>query len=775
MLRPATPLSVLLAAAFGLLVISVVSTPIIKAIPLGEYVGVTFGVFGWCKGNQCSPVEIGYDDGLSRVLAESDNSTFDLPAPARRTLSTILVIHPVAALITLVMLGMSLAAHSHSASHSARYLLIVFIVGIIDTVICLLAFLIDVLLFVPHLAWGSYLVLAATILVMLSGLVSCAMRRTLVSRKARKKRIEENAEMSGENFYNRQAQMPAPVTGPSSFSETKQEQQQPTLPDLSGANGSGSDKLLGFATFEKNDDRISDERVPLTSVSPPNRSPNGPHNDMMSGDAQYNMPPPQPSRTPSNPGQQQRDQYGNPIDGPVDAYGMRRGPSFERMNSRGRGGPPGGGYRGRGGYGPPGGGRGGGYGGYGPPGGRGGYGPPGRGGYGPPPNGRGGYGPPQRGGGGYGPPMRGRPPPPGYQFDGRGPPPPQDNYNGPYGPDPRGMSPGPPSAPGGYGANNSSANVSAGGYTAYGSDDRDDLPRAESPPPLPGMDDGISSGPDAIPGGPVPGSVPSPRPGQTVETDAASGSPRPPQNGFGNNQNDRQFRDSDADIAGMVGLQQGIAPLPRHNTVMSATSTYSTDEYVPPRAGWNEAGGNPSGMPSPLHLARHNSPDAPVGQSRGPPPPAAAEGGGYYEDVDPRFAQPSGPPVGGAPGGGGGGGVPRGRSTPPPPIQINNGAMDYDDIPQGARSPAESEKSNFTSISQRGINPRWNPPPPTLMPGFSGPSQRRPMPNRNDVLLNNNPDFELPGLGGGPRGGGNNNRGPGGGMIPGSAYPAGRI
>ncbi|KLU92864.1 hypothetical protein MAPG_11823 [Magnaporthiopsis poae ATCC 64411] len=99
---------------------------------------------------------------------------------------------------------------------------------------------------------------------------------------------------------------------------------------------------------------------------------------------------------------------------------------------------------------------------------------------------------------------------------------------------------------------------------------------------------------------------------------------------------------------------------------------------------------------------------------------------------------------------------------PQPPIQINSSAADFDDIPQGQRSPAESERSNFTSISQRDINPRWNPPPPTLMPGFSGggPPQQRPIPpNRNDVLLNNNPDFELPGLGGGggPRGGGINN------------------
>lgn len=61
MLRPATPLSVLLFAAFALLLLSVLSTPIIKAIPLGSWNGVDFGVFGYCDGNRCTPVEIGYD------------------------------------------------------------------------------------------------------------------------------------------------------------------------------------------------------------------------------------------------------------------------------------------------------------------------------------------------------------------------------------------------------------------------------------------------------------------------------------------------------------------------------------------------------------------------------------------------------------------------------------------------------------------------------------------------------------------------------------------
>lgn len=63
MLRPATPLTILLFAAFVLLLISVISTPIVKSIPLASYGGVDFGVFGWCKGTTCSNIEIGYSTG----------------------------------------------------------------------------------------------------------------------------------------------------------------------------------------------------------------------------------------------------------------------------------------------------------------------------------------------------------------------------------------------------------------------------------------------------------------------------------------------------------------------------------------------------------------------------------------------------------------------------------------------------------------------------------------------------------------------------------------
>ncbi|KAL2198746.1 SUR7/PalI family-domain-containing protein [Corynascus similis CBS 632.67] len=597
MLRPATPLSVLLLAAFVLLLLSVISTPIISAIPLGSWEGVEFGVFGYCTEKGCSPIEIGYNVELGDLHPKD----FTLSASTRTTLSTLLIVHPVAAGLTLIMFALAVVAHFHSPSHSPRYLLVLFLVGILNFLVTLLSFLVDVLLFVPHIAWGSYLVLAATILVALSFLISCAMRRTVVGRKARQKRIAANAEMSGENYYNRQGrQKPEPVASSAVLN-------QPTVPLVSGANG-GADALPEFASYEKKDDQSSDERIPLTHArSPSSRSPGTFNTDgttyVNDAGSPTDMAPLRSMST--TPGA--RDPYGNPL-AAQDGYSLRSA-------SPAPGSMPPGGYRGRGGYAGPG------RGGYGPPpGGRGGYGPPGRGGYGPR-GGRGGYGPPPRG---FGGPMRGgrTPPPPSYQgsqgpYDRRGSPAPAGLYApGQYGA--RRASPGPPSAPS-Y-MNQSVSNVSSSSYDAY-NPSRDELPRAESPPPLPGIDDGIPSG-------------------QAVEMDATS------HNQPNASQASGQFhiRDSDSDVAGMLALQQGrTLGADRH---MSGSSRYSQedDTYVPPRQAWNQGTGrNSPRLPSPLNTRR---PTAEPSHGGSPPPqsPAAPAAGEYYEDVDPRFANPLAPP-----------------------------------------------------------------------------------------------------------------------------------
>lgn len=126
----------------------------------------------------------------------------------------------------------------------------------------------------------------------------------------------------------------------------------------------------------------------------------------------------------------------------------------------------------------------------------------------------------------------------------------------------------------------------------------------------------------------------------------------------------------------------------------------------------------------------------------------------------------------------------------------------FETLPSGSRSPDEvSEVSQFTSISQRGVNPNWRPPPGTMhdqMPaydgaGYGGPSPEpgygappmygnvpmaRPRGNRpDDFLLAGAPDFSIPGLrppGRGGRGGrGGGMRGGGRGGMMGSGLPVG--
>ena len=426
MLRPATPLTVLYFVAFVLLLLSTLSTPVIKAIPLASYGGINYGVFGACSATECTKIQIGYS--LDHLFNKNEEGDFSLSSNTRQDLSAILIVHPVAAFLTLICFGLAAAAHFHSPAHSPRYLLALLILSFPTLLVSLLAFLVDILLFVPHLAWGGWIVLAATILIVASGVVTCAMRRTLVSRKARKKRIAENAAMNGTEYYqSRDLQsMTVATTAPPVLADPLKEpyaraESPPPLDDET--------KFAQYSSSDANGDSPKDN-----DTDPLNRP------GSLRGNGATRSPP-----------MQLRDQYGNPVppNGPMrDQYGnivppnaiaaaeglpapgMRRvgsrgsinsqgsGRSYRSNGSRGPPGPPPPGYapRGRGGMGPQ-------RGGYGPP--RGGYGPP-RGGFGPP---RGNYyGPPRGGmGPGRGPPpgMRG-PPPPGWNA-------PPNGRSSPYG------------------------------------------------------------------------------------------------------------------------------------------------------------------------------------------------------------------------------------------------------------------------------------------------------------------------------------------------------
>ncbi|PTU21803.1 hypothetical protein P175DRAFT_0500689 [Aspergillus ochraceoroseus IBT 24754] len=418
LLKPATPLTILLLIAFALLLLSVLSTPIIKSIPLATFENVEYGVFGYCKAGKCSNLHVGYT--TQDIDNTGDGDDFNLPSSARRSLSSILIIHPVAALLTLICLCLAAAAHFHGPSHSPRYLLGLLILLLPTLLVSLLAFLVDILLFVPHMSWGGWIVLAATIILVSCGVVTCAMRRTLVSRKARKRRIAENAEMNGENYYNRQNAAAAALSEPKSI--------PPETKEAFVTASHSSDSAPTFATFPADTRESDDDRTPLNSRSNPSMS-----------ESTY------PSRIPGDPVpyNSSRDELGNPMPpapygpgsrarpGPTGPLGPP-GPPDSRMrdpySDPRRGPPPGFNSRGRGGYPPRGGyGRGGPYAG----------GPYGPGPRGPPPPGRGGsirggpqgmmgrgYRPQPNGGYGPGPGPRMSPPMGEDQYGYRGPSPP---------------------------------------------------------------------------------------------------------------------------------------------------------------------------------------------------------------------------------------------------------------------------------------------------------------------------------------------------------------
>lgn len=160
----------------------------------------------------------------------------------------------------------------------------------------------------------------------------------------------------------------------------------------------------------------------------------------------------------------------------------------------------------------------------------------------------------------------------------------------------------------------------------------------------------------------------------------------------------------------------------------------STRPYVPPRAAWNQAAGRnwPPTSTNPPHRTGGG-----VSGQKSPPANPPQAGNGYEDAYSVHYG--SQPPADGG----------------------------YEATGR-ARSPSESERSNLTPISQRGVNPRWNPRQMQGRQHQNAPPRRmaqQQKQRRQDMLLDN-PDFQLPGN---RSKGGAHRAGPG--MVPGGAYP----
>jgi hypothetical protein len=582
-----------------------------------------------------------------------------------------------------------------------------------------------------------WLMLAATFIIAVSGVLMCAMRRTLVSRKSRKDRVAGNAEMSGENFYNRQN---SELNAPRALSP-------PPLPgnrDDPMVNGSpGGDNLPSFAAYDSKP-RMSgeDDRTPLNDGSRTGTN--------LSGDGMERYGSRGGMITQGRGGRgygPQRDPYGNSMP-PSYAYGPPGSAGRGSMVGSPYSGSP---VRGRGGYGSP----------------RGSFGP-GRGG---PYGGRGGpgmgVGAAMAGGAVAGGAMMGRGGRPSDQDyppgSGRGAPSPYGagyaNAQSPYGRRPseprygQNQSPGPPSGRGGYGY---------GGYNDQRPPSRDSFPRAESPPPMPGEERNVD--PNAI--------------GQAIAMTPQHGSPVHAQAPFTEEPHPLSDSEDEGDGYGVAGVRkksehsQSSAYSSQRNEYVTSTPaqtplTNRSSSYGRPWATTPGRQGTPP-MPGeyPQPSSARRSPPRVIQNSTPPPQRARVNSGdNYYEDVDARFApyeqEATAPP-------------PTAGMAPPPstglpmPTSLMPGTAtlpiprphpleqqrSYDSTQEGP----ESEASNFTSVSQRGVNPNWDGGGYRGGGGpgdyaYGGVPRRGPPQGQRDFGLSNNPDFEVPGVGPARRGG----------------------
>ena len=118
---------------------------------------------------------------MTPLTATSSSSDWKFPRIIRQNLTKLLIMHVVGAFFTFVVFVMAVVAHFHSPSHSSCYLLTHLITTIVTFLISLAALIIDILLFSPHLAFGTWFTLAATIILLIAS-IAVGVNRSMTSK-----------------------------------------------------------------------------------------------------------------------------------------------------------------------------------------------------------------------------------------------------------------------------------------------------------------------------------------------------------------------------------------------------------------------------------------------------------------------------------------------------------------------------------------------------------------------------------------------------------------
>ena len=180
--------------------------------------------------------------------------------------------------------------------------------------------------------------------------------------------------------------------------------------------------------------------------------------------------------------------------------------------------------------------------------------------------------------------------------------------------------------------------------------------------------------------------------------------------------------------------------IPHSDACLPSPLNVTHREYVPPRNNWATGGRGGTPPVPPINTANFTNSPVELPTAFSSNSPTRVPKAGYYEDVDPRFAEknpapPTEIPASLIPGYSGNLQIPGGNPQ--------SGQPRPSDVDDGNRSPAASITSNFTSVSQRPVNPNWNPTGPA---GSQSVAPRRPTPQQQAQerdIIDSNPGFQI--------------------------------
>lgn len=193
----------LVGVALVVQILACITLPVVRSFLLCLYQGVEFGVFGFCTALGCLKRGIGYGE------AATDQDGFSLPQNTRRLVLRLLVVHPIAVGLTFVLLVGVCGLAVPRARALPRFVLALLAWTLPTFLLVLLSFLTDILLFAPHLNWPGWIIIVAIVALAVVSSVLCISRRRAVTRRYKAARGAGETEMalfSGARGYDWYAQ-----------------------------------------------------------------------------------------------------------------------------------------------------------------------------------------------------------------------------------------------------------------------------------------------------------------------------------------------------------------------------------------------------------------------------------------------------------------------------------------------------------------------------------------------------------------------------------------